>query len=81
MFREIEEVGQVAFACAVALIGFLESLAGVLADRLEKPVAGRAALVLGDYERLIDQLGQQVDVCVSQVPVRVWPSAPRSMPG
>ena len=38
-----------------------ESLLGVLADALEQPVAHPAVVVVGDDERLVDELPQHVD--------------------
>ena len=39
----------------------VESLAGVLADRLEQPVTHPAVVVVGDDEGLVHQLPQPVD--------------------
>ncbi len=67
-----------AVARALGLTGFVESLAGVVADGLQQPVADCAALLLSKDQRLVDQLGQQVEqpaatasaACVVQPPAK-----------
>jgi hypothetical protein len=49
----------------VGLAGLAEFFQGVLAHRLQQPVAGSAPAVIGDHQRLVHQQGELIEHLVA----------------
>jgi hypothetical protein len=60
LFRHGQVVACVLLADPVALARLLEPLPPVLADRLQQAVAHRPVWLLRRHQRLVDQLGEQL---------------------